>query len=116
MADAPRLPQVIAVRAEGAAVEIDLAVTADIVWFEGHFPDLPVLAGVVQIEWALDLARRHLGVGTVSARQFQIKFKQMIVPGDMVTLMLRHDLAKHKLKFEYRCGGQVCTVGSVVVA
>ncbi len=116
MADSPRLPRIVTIRSGDAAMELDLAIDADLAWFQGHFPEVPVLAGVVQLEWALDFARTYLGIATIAARQFQIKFKAVISPGDMVTLALRHHAAKGKLGFEYRRDQHICSVGSVVVS
>ena len=31
-------------------------ISADLHWFEGHFPDAPVLAGVVQLHWAVGVS------------------------------------------------------------
>ena len=115
-AESPRLPRVTAVRRAATTAEVDLAIDPDLIWFQGHFPDLPILAGVVQLDWALDFARRHFGFTQLAARQFQIKFKGMIFPGDALTLVLRHDAAKGRLAFEYRRGDQSCTVGSMVIS
>ena len=55
----------------------------------------------------------HLGLDLPAAREFQIKFKAMILPGDAVILALRHDAAKGRLGFEYRRGDTVCSIGTV---
>ncbi|MDA8230033.1 MAG: hypothetical protein M0006_01705 [Magnetospirillum sp.] len=118
MADepAPRLPRVLAIRAgEGTEAEIDIALDPGLSWFQGHFPGMPILPGVVQIDWALEFARRHLGLGIAAARQFQVKFKATMAPGDRPTLALRHDPGRGRLAFEYRRAGQVCAAGSVTL-
>ena len=109
-----RLPGLSAWRAVApGAVELDLEIRADLLWFQGHFPTSPILPGVVQIHWAVDFARRHLGLDLPAAREFQVKFKATIMPDDAVTLALRHDAAKGRLGFEYRRRGELCSIGTV---
>ena len=111
---AERLPHVTQSRVVApGVVELELDIQPGLLWFEGHFPDAPILPGVVQIDWAVQFARLHLGLDLPAAREFQIKFKAMILPGDSVTLALRHDAAKGRLGFEYRRGDTVCSIGTV---
>lgn len=43
------VPHVIDRRADGNRLEIDLYVRGDGPWFDGHFPEQPILPGVVHI-------------------------------------------------------------------
>jgi 3-hydroxymyristoyl/3-hydroxydecanoyl-(acyl carrier protein) dehydratase len=116
MTEPARLPDIVASRATAGGRELDLAIKPDLIWFQGHFPDLPLLPGVVQLDWVLLLAEAHLGIATAgAASRFQVKYKAAIFPGDTVTLGLRHDPAKGRLSFEYRRGAEVCSSGSVMV-
>jgi 3-hydroxymyristoyl/3-hydroxydecanoyl-(acyl carrier protein) dehydratase len=108
-----RLPRVIAVRTGEDVAGIDMVVDAGLLWFQGHFPGAPILPGVVQIDWALAFARDHLGLAMPCAREFQIKFKAVIVPGDALTLALRFNPSNGRLGFDYRRGGEVCSTGQV---
>lgn len=109
-----RLPRIIACHATGpGAVELDLEIRPELLWFQGHFPGSPILPGVVQIHWAVGFAQSHLGLDLPAAREIQIKFKAVITPGDPVTLALRHDAAKGRLAFEYRRHDAVCSIGTV---
>lgn len=112
-----RVPPILERRDLGAgAVELDLDIRAELHWFKGHFPDFPILPGVVQIHWAVEMARAWLGLPLASAREFQIKFKAVIVPGDRLTLSLRHDAAKGRLAFTYGRGADICSTGTVFLA
>lgn len=115
MTDLVRIPQITALRASADGVEIDLAIGADLLWFQGHFPNFPILPGVVQLDWALDFARRHLHLEIPAARQFQVKYKAGIFPGDRVVLKLSHLPQKKRLAFEYMRDGAVCSSGHVVL-
>lgn len=110
MADAPPIPLARRANADGS-IELDLAVSPDLLWFAGHFPGRPILPGVVLLHWAAGLARRHLGADLPAAREFQVKFKAVVRPGDILTLILAHDPAKRRIGLEYRCGDTVCCGG-----
>jgi acyl-coenzyme A synthetase/AMP-(fatty) acid ligase len=110
----PRLPAILDLRTpEDGLAELDLRIPADLFWFQGHFPGRPVLPGVVQIDWAVEFARRHLGLDLPAAREFQIKFKAVVEPEDRLVLALRHDPTKGRLGFSYRRGEQECSSGTV---
>jgi 3-hydroxymyristoyl/3-hydroxydecanoyl-(acyl carrier protein) dehydratase len=95
-------PEILARRTPDASrVEIDFEVTGDIEYFAGHFPNAPIVPGVVQIKWAIDLGRELLGLEGRSVAMEVIKFKQVMTPGARVTLSLRLDEARNKLHFDY---------------
>lgn len=111
---AERMPSVLDCRVTGhTAVELDLLIKPDLLWFQGHFPDSPILPGVVQLDWVVQFARNHLRIELPAAREFQIKFKAVIVPLNALTLSLRVDAAKNRLNFDYRRGSDVCSIGTV---
>lgn len=109
-------PTLINSRAMDGGIALDLYLDPDLLWFQGHFPHLPLLPGVVQLDWALLLAGRHLGLAAQYTDRFQVKYKAGLFPGDHVTLVLRHDGAKGRLSFDYRRDGILCSSGSLAVA
>lgn len=70
-------------------------------YFEGHFPGQPILAGVVQLDWAIKLAKQYLSLdeGDVGAVEV-LKFQQMLLPNTEVTLTLNRKDPK-KFIFSY---------------
>jgi len=40
-------------RVDGSSAELDLVVPTDLTYFDGHFVGAPVVAGVVQVKWAI---------------------------------------------------------------
>lgn len=98
-------------------VRLAFAVAPDMPCFEGHFPQLPVLAGVVQVHWAILLAERFLKL----RRRFQglqsVKFQHLVRPPAALTLELVYNPERDILKFSYHHPrlGRV-TVGAVVMA
>ena len=113
----PMLPVVLEERRESPAhAEIDIALPAELLYFRGHFEGSAVLPGVVQLHWALHYARRCLGLGPGAARRFQVKYRELIRPGERRTLVLRHMPEKHRLSFEYRQGSEARSSGQVTLA
>lgn len=81
--------------------ELLLWVDRNCPYFEGHFPQGPVLPGVAQIKWAQDLAAHYLGItGHFSGMQ-TIKFKEIVQPNATVRLELSYDNARECLQFRY---------------
>jgi acyl-coenzyme A synthetase/AMP-(fatty) acid ligase len=93
---------------------LHLEVPLDLVQFSGHFPGTPVVPGVVQIEWAMGLARRHLWPSLGFHGMEALKFQQLLRPGDAVALSLSWHPARGKLYFEYRLAGQPCSSGRIL--
>ncbi len=94
-------------------------------FFQGHFPGNPVMPGVLQIE-ALAQCGGILAINLSGEGQYdtyflkidQVKFKQMVRPGD--TLLLKMELAAPirrgicEMKGTVYCGGKVCAEGLLV--
>jgi acyl-coenzyme A synthetase/AMP-(fatty) acid ligase len=109
----PTEPDLHAVRQNGDAVEIDLFNRPDLLQLHGHFPNMPIIPGVAQIDWAVKLAARHFGISIDVAANFQVKFHRLTLPGTLVTLKLAHDADRRRLSFAYHQGAQVLTSGFI---
>jgi 3-hydroxymyristoyl/3-hydroxydecanoyl-(acyl carrier protein) dehydratase len=97
-------PIVGASRVDGSSAELDLVVPADLAYFDGHFAGAPVVAGVVQVKWAIDLASRYVGATGQFAGFEALKFQQVLQPEQPVVLTLRWAAADGKLHFAYTSG------------
>jgi len=105
------LPPILAARVTEDRAEFDLALPAELDVFHGHFPGRPILPGVAQIDWVAALATRVGWLTQPVMRDFKVKFRGVIVPGEPVTLRLRIERDKRRLDFEYCRGGQVLSSG-----
>jgi 3-hydroxymyristoyl/3-hydroxydecanoyl-(acyl carrier protein) dehydratase len=108
------LPEIIAERREADAVELDLHVPAELPFFRDHFPGLPILPGVVQIDWAVNLGRERLGVRGEFRAAENLKFLAIVQPGARPTLRLA--LAGGRLSFSYQAGERKYSAGVLVFA
>ncbi|WP_028238177.1 AMP-binding protein [Stutzerimonas azotifigens] len=94
---------------------LELRVPPDLAHFGGHFPATPVLPGVVQIDWALGLARELMDLPSRFRGMEVLKFQQLARPGDRLALALRYDQARGKLYFAYRNGETPCSSGRILL-
>ena len=113
MPQKPTLPEVGEVRTGADGVELDLAIPEDLAYLEGHFPGLPIVPGVVLIDWVIELAACHLALPVEVAQTFAAKFRRVIRPGDLVTLSLRYEAERRQLDFEYRNDSQLLASGTI---
>ena len=63
-------------------------VPPDLPFFEGHFPDHPILPGVVALGWMLAAAERFLDRPLGEVELLNVKFQHVILPGTTVELTL----------------------------
>lgn len=101
---------------DGKRTSIKMAISADLDVFKGHFIGMPVVPGVAQIYWALELANLYLRpLSPLSVAGMEaIKFQQVITPDCEVLLEL--ELASEKLLFVFSSPTQRYSSGKVVVS
>jgi 3-hydroxymyristoyl/3-hydroxydecanoyl-(acyl carrier protein) dehydratase len=114
-----KLPEIDSVERRQDGLRLHFALPAELEYFDGHFPDVPLLPGVVQIGWAVELARLHLAADAAGALdRFRslatVKFMRVMQPGATVTLQLSVDRESRALAFEYLAGDQTCSSGRVL--
>ncbi len=98
-------------------------------FFNGHFPETPIMPGVLIIE-ALAQATGLLGFKTMSEEPSDellymlvgvdnVRFKRQVVPGDQLTLkvkLLRRSRVIWKFSCEASVDGQIVTVADMLCA
>jgi 3-hydroxymyristoyl/3-hydroxydecanoyl-(acyl carrier protein) dehydratase len=91
----------------GVRVPYDLAI------FDGHFPAIPIVPGVVQVDWAVGLARAHLRIGGRFNGITATKFRRLVQPGMNLALSLEHRPEFGELRFEYLFEDVMVSTGRV---
>ena len=87
-------------QSSAVAVTLCLKIPKEICYFDGHFVNMPVLAGVVQVDWVMHYARELLNIKKQDFQKIdQMKFKQVIRPDMKVMLSLQ--LKGDVLTFKY---------------
>ena len=96
-----REPQVLHHTHRGREVELRVFIPTDLLCFDGHFPQAPILPGVIQVEWAVAFARRFFELPQHFRRLEMLKFQRVMVPGMTVTLTLECLTASQAVAFRY---------------
>jgi len=78
-----------------------LSINASLVWFDGHFPKQPVLAGVTQTHWACLLAKEVFKISKEFCGYRKLKFQTPVLPGQQLNLTLHYRAEKNQVKFTY---------------
>jgi len=98
----------------GNELHYELRVPPTLAHFAGHFPGLPILPGIVQLDWAIRFAADHVsGVREVASID-RLKFTAPVRPGALLALTLSHDAARRRVQFAYRLGTRDCASGVIV--
>jgi acyl-CoA synthetase (AMP-forming)/AMP-acid ligase II len=106
--------EVLAEARSGDTLHYELRVPPTLLHFAGHFPGLPILPGVVQVDWAVRLAADHLPAVRAVASIDRLKFMAPVLPGAVLKLTLAHDAARRRVQFAYRLDGRECASGVIV--
>lgn len=94
-----KLPVVLACERTADKCVLQLQVPVNCCWFDGHFPQVPILSGVAQLDWVMTLAAQYLDVQQGFAGIEVLKFQNIIQPGNTVQLELEWVRAKGRLYF-----------------
>ncbi|UPW19343.1 thioester dehydrase [Agarivorans sp. TSD2052] len=86
---------------DGSSLELELDISADLPCLQGHFPHLPVVPGLAQLHWALELANTNLNTSKQVLAIEALKFQHIMQPDQRVCLQLRFDAVKSKLHFSF---------------
>lgn len=108
------VPEIHALERTARGVHLQLNIPTDLGYFQGHFPNCPLLPGVVQISWAIELGRTHVPFSGQFRALNAVKFMRVILPGSTVTLELDYAAAARELAFVYRLGGRECSNGTAL--
>jgi hypothetical protein len=86
-------------------------------YLEGHFPNQPIVPGVVQIQWVAEAAMAWLRKRFVVRRMDAIKFKTPLLPGHEFSIVIEHALSEGEalLRFSLMDGETLFSSGRLVL-
>ena len=94
------LPSITAIEQNNDEVLLKLIMNADLKCFQGHFDDVAVVPGVVQLDWAITFAREYLAMQGDVVDISVLKFQQLLLPEMNVQLKIIKKTAQ-KFTFNY---------------
>lgn len=97
----PTLPQMQLSEKDAHRAVYALEAPPDLAYFEGHFPQTPILPGVAQVDWAILLARECFALPPLFCGIHALKFQRVILPAMPFKLEILHDPSKHSVAFRY---------------
>jgi 3-hydroxyacyl-[acyl-carrier-protein] dehydratase len=103
--------------------ETDNAITAQGVvpagsaWFDGHFPEAPILPGVAQLAMVVDILNQTLCRTVTVTCASRVRFKSAIRPGDEVTVEIKPKAGVPlTYAFQISCGNEPSSGGFLTIA
>jgi 3-hydroxymyristoyl/3-hydroxydecanoyl-(acyl carrier protein) dehydratase len=106
-------PEVKNVKQNGNSLEILLSFPAEAEYFQGHFPNTPILPGVAQVHWAVRFAEEYFGIIPRLEQMKAIKFSKIIFPNKDVILTLTRGEQQNKFSYTYTQGPEHFSSGSL---
>ena len=105
-------PEILASSADGATATYRIRVPPALEHFKGHFPGFPILPGIVQLDWAVRLGRRHFAGLEDSSGVDNFKCQALVFPDAELTLELRRD--ETGLHFRYYDAQRTYSSGKIL--
>ena len=108
------LPEIHATERTARGVLLTINLPPDFTYFQGHFATCPLLPGVVQVGWAIELGRAHVPFEGRFRAMRTVKFMRVIQPCTQLKLQLDYTAEKRELEFLYELEGRHCSSGTVL--
>ena len=94
-------PEVLTDNIDESQITLQLLIPKDLDYFNGHFPSAPILAGVVQLHWAVEYAKQYFSLIALDVKNIEVlKFQVVIIPGQELNLTLTQK-SSNKVLFSY---------------
>jgi len=87
------LPDILSAELQGNSLNLQLFVPADLYYFSGHFPNQPVLAGVVQLHWVVGFCLQYFPELKHVLSVEVLKFQVMVKPDCHLELFIEQNKA-----------------------
>ncbi len=82
-------------------IKLALNIPENLHWFDGHYPDQPIVPGVIEIDWAIHFSKTHFNLDVNFRGIEALKFHELIEPNDDIFLHLTYKKEDKKLHFNF---------------
>jgi len=103
-------------RGKDGKLSAQVHVPADASWFDGHFPDCPVLPGIAQLNIVYELVHHALDRPVRVVEVSRVRFKQKISPDDRLTVTAEVLSGGDRYAFRITRGDEVVCTGTMTIA
>ena len=93
------------------ALTCRLRIPCELPVFRGHFRHMPIVPGVTQVGWAVELATAHGLVEGEFSGITAVKFRRLVQPGMQLVVQLWRDGDPRRLRFCFEVPGTIVTTG-----
>ena len=93
------------------SISLTFSLPDDLVYFDGHFPQVPILPGVAQLAIAKQAAEHHLGVTADVTKLSKVKFTNIMTANRGIQLNI--NITNNTLQFTYRENGDSRSSGTM---
>lgn len=91
VASKPRHPHLMKKELTDTGCILHLQVPENLYYLEGHFRQVPIVAGVCQLKWVIDYIEAHTGAKLYIAAMEAVKFSRPLFPGQAFVMALRYE-------------------------
>lgn len=93
-------------------VSADLTFLHDSSYFSGHFPECPILPGVIQIHFVMHIIRQYFHTDANDYHLLKLKFSSLILPDNKIHFEL-NKINDNEFGFEYSNGDTKFSTGKI---
>ena len=97
------------------SVSLIFTIPKDSLYFDGHFPDYPVLPAVAQIDIVVNFASQNFGTDIIISQIKRTKFLKVITPSLSLLLKLEKKDASLNFKMTDPDSSEVYSSGSIIL-
>lgn len=98
------------------SIQLQLRIPDDLRFCDGHFSDMPIVPGFVQISWVLRFASKYLCSAEVLSSIDRVKFQRVIQPGAECSLSIARKIGSNRLDYRFFDSEQVYSSGRLTCA
>jgi 3-hydroxymyristoyl/3-hydroxydecanoyl-(acyl carrier protein) dehydratase len=98
--DSLQFPQILDCDIQEKTVGLTFRILPKLICFTGHFPQHPILPGVIQLSWVESFGKIFFNIDLPFLCMEVIKFKKIICPADIIQMKLTWKPDSAKLYFE----------------
>jgi len=111
----PRDPVLLEERRDAESIDRLLAIPTDLAQLEGHFEGFPIVAGVVQLGWAMDAVAALLGESPCIRAMEALKFHELLRPGDRAWVHVELSADRDRVYFRLSEGDRLFASGRCIL-